>query len=166
MSLRNKSPLSIVLYIIIFLILSALIYIMFSNTGFGKLDFFVHRSIEYSNGAAKITNEGTARIINKTTFEPLEKTTMFKVEDKMIYVVVKLDYLESGITIKSEWSYNGQKVVNSDDFTTTQAYTNRYFSASLPPPQTQYPIGKYTVELVGTKNGNTIFSIKNYFEVK
>ena len=130
-------------------------------------DFNISQSTEYGNGAAKIVNEGTARTIDATTYKPLEKTTTFKVDDKMIYVVAFLDYVEAGITIDTIWSYNGSAVYNPATTNLSQEVKSRYFAQALPPASNgQYPTGSYSVEFVGKKDGNTIFSIKNTFEVK
>ena len=136
------------------------------NKDIANIQFSISKSLQFSNGAARITNEGFARTVDPTTFEPIEKTNVFKPEDKMIYFVVMLDYIQGGVVINSVWYYEGEAVVNSDPVTINQELKGRYFAASLPQPQTQYPVGKYDVELIGTKDGKTIFSIKDSFEVK
>ena len=173
--IRKKLYKSVIAHLFIW-ILSIVVLVVIFSVGVQKAggdnlitaSFNVSKSIEFNNGEAKITNEGFARTVDLNTAEPVEKTNVFKPEDSTMYFVIILDYLPAGCEINSVWYYNEEVVLNPEPVKIDQEIKGRYFLA--PPlthdPQQKLPVGKYSIELTGTKDGRKLFSIKDFCEVK
>ena len=112
-----------------------------------------------------VIKEGFARSVEQDTLKPIEKTTVFSPNDNFIYYSVLVNYLPENTEIVAKWYYEGNLAIETEPEKMQKALKNQYYTTHLQKGEKPFPLGKYKIELVMSKDGSEIFTCSDEFSV-
>lgn len=118
-----------------------------------------------SKDEADVVKEGFARSVDPDTLKPIEKVTAFSPNDEFMYYSVFVKYLPENTKIVSRWYYEGNLVIETEPVIVAAPLQDQYYTTHLQKGDKPFPPGNYQVEVVMSKEGQTIFQCSDQFVV-
>ena len=112
-----------------------------------------------------VAKEGFSSSVEQNTLKPVEKTTVFNPNADFIYYSVFAKYLPENTEIVAKWYFEGTLQIETVPEKMQTALKDQYYTTHLQKGEKPFPIGKYKIELVMSKDGSEIYKCSDEFSV-